>query len=271
MMRSSRTAVAALLMLLAAPAFATKTKPPVDPPAPSPQPVDVDASAAAHATAAAQAQQAQLQGQLQAQGQTLRNSNTNTLAATGGAGGSGGAGGAGGAGGLGGAGGQAAADAYSEGSSASGVGNVDVGGDSTRYRSTAIALSVPGATAAPAVPGECLRHTSGWSAGMGVAARSGATKFDREQCDRVHCLAIADRYAHAGLIQAMADQLASCGGVKGVEVREVVPPAGAGEGAALLSGAVPVQPAAVTPEDLAAMEQRLAERIDRQFVHGLGK
>jgi hypothetical protein len=249
-MKSSRSIIIAALLILSTPALPTNTKPPADPAAQVPQPVSAAATADAHASAAAQsAAAARAQ---QAQQQVLRASTANTLAASGGAGGGGGAGG------------DSASSSSAEGGSASGVGDVDVGGDVTRYRSTAIALAVPGATAAPAVPGECLRHTRGWSAGMGAAAASGGTKFDERQCDRVHCLAIADRYAHAGLMQAMADQLATCGGVHGVRV--VVPPAAAASPAARVTN----EPA-VKPADLDALEQRLMDRMDRQFIRSLGK
>jgi hypothetical protein len=144
-----------------------------------------------------------------------------------------------------------------------GVGDVDVGGDSTRVRSLGVALSVPAATAAPAVPGLCLEHSRGWQAGWGAAARSGGTKLQQRCEERVHCLAIADRYASAGLLQAMADQLATCGGVS---VKVVPPP--------------PAPPAAsneapktdtVTRQEFAAEVQRLEQRQDAAFARGLSK
>lgn len=227
-MRMTAAAALLLTMITAGMAYAGgKTEKPHEP-TPQVEPVggieaSFDLISDASATAAAQASADAMQAQFQDQFQQMRNANDIDVA-----------------------GGEARASA---------VGDVDVGGDVTHYRSTAIALAVPGATAAPAVPGACIRHSRGWSVGFGAAARSGGTYYDQEQCERAHCLAIADRYAHAGLYQAMADQLASCGGIKGV----VVPPA------------TPPSQRSVTPEDLAALEQRLTERMDRQVTRSLAK
>lgn len=165
---------------------------------------------------------------------------------------------------------QAARSEAHGGAGGNGIGTVE--GDSSRFRSTAVALSVPGATAAPAVIADCIEHSRGWQAGMGVAARSGGTKLQKKCMDRAHCLAIADRYSAMGLPQAAVDQLASCGGVPGVvivtappvvpDIKGEVPPT---------DGASSGQPAAASPAELAALEQRMIERMDRQHLRGQGK
>jgi hypothetical protein len=104
----------------------------------------------------------------------------------------------GGAGGEGGAGG-----------SANGV--VDVDGDQNTYRSRALAVSLPGLVAAPAVPGECRIHTRG--VGAFSAGVTGGTKLDKGCMDRQHCLNLADRLAAWGYVGAAARQLAACDGV----------------------------------------------------------
>lgn len=213
-----------LLALIAAPAGATGSpKPPTpEPPATTtPQPVSADAAsqaaAAARAKAAAEAQAAAVAAQQQ---------HAAALSAA--------QGGAGGAGGV-------------------GNGEVNVGGDSSRYE--AYALSLPGLVAAPAVPGQCLEHTAGW--GALSAGKTGATKLQALCMDRVHCLQLADRFASWGLVQAAADQLATCGGVA---VRVVLP----------APDAAPA-PVGASPEDLAATEARLNQRMDRLFQRGVAK
>lgn len=209
--------IAVLALLLAAPAFAGH--PPKQPPPPvKPTPATtIDTSAYAGAQAGA------VSGSHASGGDAT---------ATGGQGGAGGA-----------------SDASSDATGGQGIGNVE--GDTSRFRSTAIALSVPGATAAPAVPGQCLEHSRGWQAGMGLAARSGGTELQDQCMERQHCLAVADRYHAAGLLQAMADQLATCGGVS---VRVVIPPAP--------TPVAVVPQTGVTAEQLAVEIRRLEQRQD---------
>jgi hypothetical protein len=207
------------LLVLATPAFATgsHSPPPAEPPAtPAPQPVSADAAsqaaAAARSKAAADAQAAAVAAQQQ---------HASALSAA--------QGGAGGAGGV-------------------GNGEVSVGGDTSRYE--AYALSLPGLVAAPAVPGQCLEHTAGW--GAFSAGKTGATKLQALCMERVHCLALADRFASWGLVQAAADQLATCGGVA---ARIVLPP----------------PPAAVQPPapDLSQFVTR--EELNRAFIRSQSK
>jgi hypothetical protein len=94
---------------------------------------------------------------------------------------------------------------------ASSNGSVEVGGDQNTYRSRALAVSLPGLVAAPAVPGECRIHTRGWG-GFSVGA-TGGTKLDATCMAHQHCLALADRYAAWGRVDAAAAQLETCGGV----------------------------------------------------------
>ena len=147
--------------------------------------------------------------------------------------------------GVGGAGGNAGAEATGGG----GVGTVY--GDTTNVRARALGLVIPGVTAAPAVPGACLTHSRGWGVlGMGA---TGGTRIDATCAERQQCLAIADRFAQAGMWQAMADQLATCGAVK----------------AAAPSIEVTRVPAA--PVDLSSYVRRdelreTADRITRQMV-----
>jgi hypothetical protein len=227
--------IAVLALLLAAPAFAGH--PPKQPPKPvKPTPattIDTSAYAGAQAGAVAGAV-----------------SGSSSHASGGDATATGGQGGVGGAGGT--------SDASSDATGGQGIGTVE--GDTSRFRSTAIALSVPGATAAPAVPGQCLEHSRGWQAGMGLAARSGGTELQDQCMERQHCLAIADRYHAAGLLQAMADQLATCGGVS---VRVVIPPAA--------TPVTVVPQTGVTAEQLAIEIRRLEQRQDAIARQALAK
>lgn len=158
----------------------------------------------------------------------------------------------------GGAGGAADASSVAEGGS--GIGTVE--GDSTRVASWGVALSVPAATAAPAVPGRCLEHSRGWAGGWGAAARSGGTKLQALCEERLHCLSIADMYARVGAFQAMADQLASCGGMKVT----LPPPAPTAPPAA---AAPPID--AVPRAEFDAAVRRLEERQERMFQRGAVK
>lgn len=94
---------------------------------------------------------------------------------------------------------------------ASANGTVEVGGDQNTYRSRALAVSLPGLVAAPAVPGECRIHTRG--IGAFSAGVTGGTKLDKPCLDRQHCLNLADRFAAWGYLEAAARQLATCDGV----------------------------------------------------------
>lgn len=153
-----------------------------------------------------------------------------------------------------------AADATSVAEGGSGIGTVE--GDSTRVASWGVALSVPAATAAPAVPGRCLEHSRGWAGGWGAAARSGGTKLQALCEERLHCLSIADLYARVGAFQAMADQLATCGGVK-VTMPPAPPPA------APAASSPPIN--AVPREEFEAAVRRLEERQDAIFRRGVTK
>lgn len=84
---------------------------------------------------------------------------------------------------------------------------------STAYesRDRALALALPGQTAAPAVAGECLEHTRGGS-GLSIGV-SGRTRINRECMEFVQCVALADRYAAWGQLQLAVEQLERCGGV----------------------------------------------------------
>lgn len=247
-MKTTHRATALLLALaFAAPAFATSVGPkaPHKPkPAPDPAPTttvhvspeaDAHAAASAHAAAQAAAQAAAIaaQQQHQQQQQAQQAISGSLSGATGGDGGAGG----------------------------QGVGSVDAS-HSSRSRSLGIALHAPAATAAPAAEGQCLNHSRGWTMGMGFLGRSGGTHFDGECVTRQHCLAIADRYAQAGMLQAMADQLATCGGVSVT----IAPPAPVAPPAA-----VSPPPGTIDRAELEAAVRRLEERQDRAFERGLGK
>ncbi len=97
-------------------------------------------------------------------------------------------------------------------SAASANGSVEVDGDQNTYRSKALAVSLPGLVAAPAVPGECRIHTRG--IGAFSAGVTGGTKLDKPCMDRQHCLNVADRLAAWGYLEAAARQLAACDGVE---------------------------------------------------------
>lgn len=212
-----------LLLVLGAEAFATGK-----PPAPDPEPAPT-ATAAADAAALAEARAASAAG---------------AVAGSNAAGGSGGA---------------SDASSVADGGNARATGGDGIGtveGDSTRVQSWGIALNVPAATAAPAVPGRCLEHSRGWAAGWGAGSRSGGTKLQALCEERLHCLSIADMYARVGAFQAMADQLASCGGVK-VTLPPPVPTA------------APID--AVPRAEFEATVRRLEERQERMFQRGAGK
>lgn len=112
-----------------------------------------------------------------------------------------------------------AAATSSSGAEASSVANGGAGGYSggnslsTAYesRDRALALALPGQTAAPAVAGECLEHTRGGS-GLSIGV-SGRTRINRECMEFVQCVALADRYAAWGQLQLAVEQLERCGGV----------------------------------------------------------
>lgn len=107
--------------------------------------------------------------------------------------------------------GGAGGDGGTGGTGGTGNGSVDVGGDQNDYDSKALALSLPGLVAAPAVPGECRLHTRGW--GGFSAGATGGTKFDEKCMAHQHCLNLADRLAAWGYLQAAARQLNACEGV----------------------------------------------------------
>src|SRR5690606_12221271 len=150
-------------------------------PAPTPAPTSP--------TSAEQNQaQGQLQGQLQGQAQGQDQQQAAIGVGHGGAGGTG----------IGGAGGNSGGNTFE---------------NSTSYesRDRALALALPGQTAAPAVAGECLEHTRGGS-GLSIGV-SGRTRINRECMEFVQCVALADRYAAWGQLQLAVEQLERCGGV----------------------------------------------------------
>lgn len=108
---------------------------------------------------------------------------------------------------------QAASNSAAESTSNATTGNnsVDVEGDSSTYRAKALALSLPGLVAAPAVPGQCLEHHAGW--GVASAGRTGFTRFAEKCLAQVQCLARADRYFAWGEKELALAQLSACGGV----------------------------------------------------------
>lgn len=79
-------------------------------------------------------------------------------------------------------------------------------------RDRALALALPGQTAAPAVAGECLEHDRGGS-GLSIGV-TGRTRINRDCMEFVQCVAIADRYAAWGQLQLAVEQLEQCGGVE---------------------------------------------------------
>lgn len=90
----------------------------------------------------------------------------------------------------------------------------------SEFRSLAVAL--PGQTAAPAVAGECLEHDRGGS-GISIGV-TGRTRINKECAARLHCLALADRYAAWGQLHLAVAQLAECEGVKNPELVPVAAP-----------------------------------------------
>lgn len=93
------------------------------------------------------------------------------------------------------------------------TGEVSVGyqGDVNTYRSRALALSLPGVVAAPAVAGVCLEHLrGGGAASIGVTGR---TKLNELCMQREQCLAVADRMFAWGARTDALRQLATCGGI----------------------------------------------------------
>jgi hypothetical protein len=140
----------------------------------------------------------------------------------------------------GGSGGTSSASANNAGN---GNGSVDVGGDTSDYK--ALAVSLPGLVAAPAVVAQCMLHSRGW--GGFSAGATGGTFFDKECMAVTNCFAMADRYALWQRVDLAMRQLETCGGV-------VIPP--------------PVQPVApavdlsgyVRFEDLKERDRRMMEK-----------
>lgn len=185
---------------------------------------EAQASAQAAAIAAQQQRQAQHQAQQQAQHQAQGQGQT--------------------------------AEGGNAGAIANGTVNVEVPGDQNTYRSRALALSLPGLVAAPAVGGNCLEHSRGMG-GLSIGV-TGGTKLQEKCMDRQHCLSIADRFGAVGMFEAMAEQLTSCGGVKVT----YVPPA------------PPVINPPIDYVPRAEFEVRLkeeAEKRQRMFIRGVGK
>lgn len=94
------------------------------------------------------------------------------------------------------------------GAGGSGVGKVSVTGDTSEFDAKALALGAIRAAAAPAVSDTCLIHTRGWDATVG--GQTGGTKYDQSCMDRKQCLAIADRLALWGQVDAALEQLRTC-------------------------------------------------------------
>jgi hypothetical protein len=235
MLRSKSSVMAAMVLLAMANgmsvALATNSPAPVDPKAVA----SAGAGADADASAVAAAKSAAVAGAQAAQKQAAyANGGKATSSATSG-------------------------DSYSEGSSAEAIGTVE--GDATKVNSWGVALSVPAATAAPAVAGECLVHSRGWQAGWGGAARSGGTKFEAACFKQIQCLQLADRLAAWGQYPMAVAQLQSCGAVPG---QYVPPPA-----PVVPQPAAPVD--AVSHAELENVIQQLHERQDRQFQRNVGK
>lgn len=167
--------------------------------------------------------------------------------AAGGAGGEGGIGN-GGAGGLGGTGG-------------SGVGNgrVDVGGD--RLDAKALALGHIRAAPAAAVITNCHEHSRGWD--VTVGSRTGGIHINEACAKRQHCLAIADRLASWGYLDAAFAQVQKCddNGASVITDQKARAEAKASDGG----------PSVATKTDLRETEERLSDRMDRQFEKRLSK
>ena len=96
--------------------------------------------------------------------------------------------------------------ANSTSSSNSGGNDLSVGGD--HLDAKALAWGAIRAAAAPAVSDTCLIHTLGWDATVG--GQTGGTKYDQGCMDRKQCLAIADRLALWGQVDAALEQLRTC-------------------------------------------------------------
>lgn len=151
-----------------------------------------------------------------------------------------------------------------QGQTANGEVDVDVGGDQNTYRSRALAISLPGLVAAPAVTGDCRIHTRG--IGALSAGVTGGTKLERDCMNDKQCLAIADRYAAVGMFQAMANTLEQCGGVP---AKYLPPPPVQVE---RTSSNPPLPPAdTVTREELNAAVRRIEEKLDITFRRAVGK
>lgn len=97
--------------------------------------------------------------------------------------------------------GVASSDSYGAG------GNAGASVESGDY--SAWALSIPGATSAPAVALECMTHTSGWSLGP-VFSKSGKTKYDVDCVAFSQCIVIAGAYAQMGEKRLALDKLSTC-------------------------------------------------------------
>lgn len=253
MTTSSKVRVAVLLALaVSAEALATNT-----PPTPTPTTPVATATSSAGAGAEADAKAAAIAAQQQAAiaGAAAEGGKGYGGNAAGGAGGNGqgGQGGAGGLGGAGGAGGHSDAEGGdAEATGGEGIGTVE--GDTSRFKSLALALNIPAATPAPAVQGVCLTHSRGSAWGWGAFSRTGGTGIDETCATRQQCLAIADRLASWNQIEPAMRQLATCGGV----TAEFVPPP-------------PPPAAAVPPVDTSQFVTRpeLNEKLDRVFSSGV--
>lgn len=82
------------------------------------------------------------------------------------------------------------------GAGGTGNGSVDVGGDTNDYDAKSLALGMIRALPAPAVGGDCLRHTAGWD--ITVFSKTGATRFDETCRTEKRCFAVADRLSMWG-------------------------------------------------------------------------
>lgn len=114
---------------------------------------------------------------------------------------------------------RSASDSTSSATSGDATSNnsVDVEGDSSSFKSRALALSLPGLVAAPAVPGQCLEHHAGW--GIASAGKTGFTRFAEACIKQIQCLARADRYFAWGEKDLALAQLAACDGIDTEVVR----------------------------------------------------
>jgi hypothetical protein len=82
---------------------------------------------------------------------------------------------------------------------------------STEYTSktTAWALDVPSATAAPSVALECIEHTRGWSLGP-VFGMSGRTRYNIDCVAFSRCITKVETYGKLGERQLALAELATC-------------------------------------------------------------